>query len=467
MPAFSIDIAADLKAQMGEFLSAARDMEREYNDIQRRITRDLKEGRNAKPEDVERATLLQEKRDYYLAQERSRRNPSAEELSARLGRDIEEEGTRDAVTRSIYRGAARQEFNADVARLNLREARRRNDFYADWDDARQENAKRTMNRLIEEIQESRTPGGIKTIASLLNTHNPHGSIRAIMQGRISGAMVQNIGESLEAQGEASGSEMLMKFGGQVAAAGAAVAPIALLAYLGGKAVVAGLEEHEANNLAAQQAQLVMASNSFEIAHKMKHDPSAQMTDFLISRQKEIAASNADIAASQPTWGWKDLGLGLLSPALLAAKGVSSFLDGGKHEANMKQQAQTLRDMTGLGSDLRAVKGIDQQINFRNYMEHRDVLDKFSWKDSAANGGLFGYIWSNTAGRITGSRQREQEEYAMELTTRRIKGLAAELKKQHDEYEADPHNRLNDRERDHHLRVVEESHIKHFQNWNPI
>ena len=466
MPAFSVDLSVDMKAGMGDFIAAARDMEREWNDIQRRITKDLRSGQNAKPEDVERAQHLEEKRDYYLQRERDNRNAKQQredDPNTYLAHDLA-----PSARRSGSNGPD-AEYIRTVGGIQGREDRKRASFDADWDSARQENGMRTMNRMIEELQESRTPGGIKTLASLLNTHNPHGSIRAIAQGRISGSMVSTLGESIKGWGESNGSEMATKFGGQIAAAGVAVAPIAMLAYLGGKALAAGLEEHEAHNLAAQEAGLVMASNSFEMAHKARFDPSGQMTDYLAQRTRDIASRANAIDAAQPSWTAGDTVLTGMSGGVYGLlKGGSMFLDSGQHAAEMKKGQQNLYDMAlGPGSKLRAIKNIEQQADFHNYMNSEMVARKFSWKESAGNGGLFGYAWSNTWGRLTGSRQREQENYAMELATRQIKGLEERLKKEVEDYNADPHNKLNDRERDHHMHIVEEAHVKHFQNWSPI
>lgn len=441
MPAFSLDIATEMKAQLGEFRAAARDMEREFNDAQKRIQRDIRAGLNAKPEDVERAQHAEERRSYYMG--RAKSNERGEEFN---------------------------QYEKSAGRYSAR-------ISEDHDDARIENSKRSLDRIADEVADSRN-GRLQSVADLLNTHNPHGRLRSIFSGHIGASHFEQLGNSIS---ENSGDDgMLKKFGQTLSQNAMAAAPMAFIAAAATREVMQLAEESAKNGENAAQINLGIASKNFDVAHARKYDPSTQTTEYLKARSAQLERAAQDVAATQPTFGWADAAM-LASPltaGMTVAKFMSSMIDNGSHEKEMAKGAQTLADLYKPGSAMGAVKG--GRLDWKNYMDSAAVNRHFELERTwiplpgfavgVGGGGdenILSYLKSQTIDRVTGERERQREKYAQDLAVRRVQGLAAELEKQEVEYQADPHNRLNDRERDHHSRLVEEAAIKHFQNWNPI
>lgn len=430
MPAFSVEISSEMAATLGDFREAARQVKREWEDTSRAMTKDIRAGNSPKPEDQERAAALQDRHAFYIGQARQQR-----------------------VDQELYGYAAR------TSAKTSEEA-------ATYAEARGEDALRSLDKLADEIAESRKNPLATKAAQLLNTHNPHGAIRQILSGNLRASQFETVGEAMSE----SSNSMLSGFGEKLAASASSVAAPAFLAALATKEVFNVLQDKADSEKTAAQIDFARQSTNFDIAHQQRFNQSEQMTQYLQQRSAALAskdyhgASNSSLIATAASAYTSGNYLNLIGAGFEAA---DNWVHGAERKARWDKNEQAIYD-TVHGTpknphNLLAYRNADALGDWHSYINSAAVQHSQDYTDL----GFLGWIKSKTIGKLTGSRDRELVEFAQETAKTRVAALSAELKRQHDEYEADPHNRLNDRERNHHMAIVEEQTIKHFQNWSPI
>ena len=245
------------------------------------------------------------------------------------------------------------------------------------------------------------------------------------------------GGGASAGGSASG--MLGKLRGGMAGVAGVAGPVAAIT----KAIFDVLQSREDSNLQAQKMFRERANESFEFARDFRRDLSDGTTNMLMKRKQDIDAPIQEIGM------------------------IHDFMWGNERNERIKQFRQETNDT--IYKSLRTPVGrvfSEQQLknaaDMTNALNSKEVEGQFTWKQK----GIFGWLKSNTIDRLTGQRQDEEEQAAMKLAQRRLKGMEQRLKDEERRQKEDVVFQLNERNRGNLLAAWEKEAAMKLGDWNP-
>lgn len=295
-------------------------------------------------------------------------------------------------------------------------------------------------REIEEVQKKSLP---VTVRKLLDTHNPHGQLRQILSGNVNasritdmaGSVLKKLGGAATGRGLPGVGNMLSKLGGGVEGLGAAgMARVGLVAMVVHKGFEIA-QEYQNDRLEGAKMDLGRVNASYAAARAERYNSDPLATQIL--QQRRAAVEGA-----------------------VEEHGVQSYIYGNSQVAKVRGFRQETFDY-GLrnkgrisAKDLAAMANLDT-----NALE---VQRKFGWKEA----GIFGALKSATIDRLTGTRAVEEEEYAMELAQKRMKGKEQALDAMEKDITENPIYKVAQMERSRMTHAVWTSQFERFNQWNP-
>lgn len=294
-----------------------------------------------------------------------------------------------------------------------------------------------QDKLKKAAAEAADKSTSKALANLLNTHNPHGRVRQLLSSRPSVGAVGSLGEGLKSfAGSGPFGRLAASIGGGIEQGAANIAGVAMLAGMATRAVFEVMQHKADSELSAAKMDLAGNSRDFVLAKSLKYDTGA--TQALTTRQRNIAGARTE-----------DFGT------------INTFLDGTENAAHARDFQRHIEDFRLKHQGRINAQAIERASN-SHALRYSGAVER---QLGIIEKGTLGWLWSQTVGRATGSREAEREKLAHQMALKQLSGLEKHLDDDRRQITENPTYHFVQAERGREINAWRSFQMERFQQWN--